>query len=421
MSAMHRVPAMLDTVLRDSVNAPSLPGHLVITQPGRIGLTIADDPASIAEEWKAFEKEADGTVFQSFAWQSAWMEHVAPHRLVTPAIVLGRDPLGSLLFILPLAVERRALGRTLIFLATDLCDYNMPLLAPDFAGRAGAGGFPALWREILSLLERDPRYRPDAVILEKMPETVGSQPNPLMALSLSDSPNGAHLTELRGCWDEFYREKRSSSTRRHDRSKRKRLGELGEVRVATPVTGTDVQETLTTLMAQKERAFARMGVRNLFGRPGYAAFFRALAADPANRDLVHISRLDIGGNVGAANFGLVHNRRYYHVLASYDDGPAAKYGPGAAHLLDLMEYAIGRGCDTFDFTIGDEDYKRNWSDRFVALKDHRAMLTWGGALSTVPAVCASAVKRTAKCSPYLWRWTIRTRAFLGRLRRISLS
>jgi CelD/BcsL family acetyltransferase involved in cellulose biosynthesis len=169
-------------------------------------------------------------------------------------------------------------------------------------------------------------------------------------------------------------------------------------------------------MAQKTRAFARMGVPNLFARPGYADFFRAIAADPANRDLVHVSRLDIGGKVGAANLGLVHKRRYYHILASYDDGPAAKYGPGAAHLLDLMDYAIGRGCDIFDFTIGDEDYKRNWADRFLVLKDHRAVITVGGALATVPATCVSNLKRAAKRRPLVWRWTIRLRALLGRLR-----
>lgn len=415
MSAMTR-PAGLHDILGETVDAPPSAGRVLAAERGRVELAVVDEFGSVAAEWQAFEQEAAGTVFQSFAWQSAWMRHVAPHSHVTPAVVLARDPSGSLLFILPLAVEKRGLSRILTFLATDLCDYNTPLLARDFAERAGDRDFREIWNEILRLLRCDPRYRPSAVVLEKMPETVGNQPNPLMALPVTPSPNGAHLTRLTGSWDEFYRAKRSSATRRHDRSKRKRLGELGEIRVTAPATDTEVQETLTTLMEQKTRSFARMGVRNLFGRPGYIDFFRALAADPANRDLVHISRLDIGGAVGASNFGLIYKRRYYHVLASYDDGPAAKFGPGASHLLDLMEYAVGRGCDTFDFTIGDEDYKRNWSDSFVALKDHRAPLSVTGVLATGPATCISAVKRVAKSSPVLWRWTTRIRSSLGRFR-----
>jgi CelD/BcsL family acetyltransferase involved in cellulose biosynthesis len=75
-------------------------------------------------------------------------------------------------------------------------------------------------------------------------------------------------------------------------------------------------------------------------------------------------------------------------------------------------YAIGRGCDSFDFTIGDEDHKRNWSDRLLALKDHHI---WGGALATFPATCVLTVKRIAKNSPRCWQVTVRSRALLGRL------
>ncbi len=198
MSATQTAPALLDPMLRDTVSAASRPGRRVIAQPVRVSLSIADDLAGLADEWQAFEQEADCTVFQAFAWQSAWMKYVAPHQMVTPAIVIGRDPAGALLFILPLAVEKQALCRSLIWLSTDLSDYNAPLLAKDFADRVGSENFPSIWRDILAILRRDARFSPDAVILEKMPEAVGAQPNPFMALSVIECPNGAHLTRLFG-------------------------------------------------------------------------------------------------------------------------------------------------------------------------------------------------------------------------------
>ncbi len=75
-----------------------------------------------------------------------------------------------------------------------------------------------------------------------------------------------------------------------------------------------------------------------------------------------MSRLDVGPTLAAANYGLIFRGRYYHVLASYDDGPVSRFGPGAAHLHDLMRYAIEHGCNEFDFTIGDEPYKHDWCD-----------------------------------------------------------
>ena len=57
------------------------------------------------------------------------------------------------------------------------------------------------------------------------------------------------------------------------------------------------------------------------------------------------------------------------MLASYDDSGISHYGPGALHLRELMAYAIGMGLKRFDFTIGDEPYKLEWSDTTLKLYD----------------------------------------------------
>ena len=108
----------------------------------------------------------------------------------------------------------------------------------------------------------------------------------------------------------------------------------------------------------------------MFERPGYRDFFLDMATGPQSARLTHLSRLDVGPMTAAANFGLMFRGRYYYVLASYDDGELARFGPGAAHLHDLMRYAIEHGCDVFDFTIGDEPYKREWCDAEIKLYDY---------------------------------------------------
>ena len=56
----------------------------------------------------------------------------------------------------------------------------------------------------------------------------------------------------------------SSETRRRDRTKRKKLAEFGEVRMVTPQEPAEIIRTLQTLIEQKSKSFARMGVANLF-------------------------------------------------------------------------------------------------------------------------------------------------------------
>jgi CelD/BcsL family acetyltransferase involved in cellulose biosynthesis len=158
-----------------------------------------------------------------------------------------------------------------------------------------------------------------------------------------------------------------------------------------------------------------MGVANLFAKPGYAEFYRALATDPATRHLVHVSRLDVGATSAAVNFGLTYRDCYYHMLASYDDGEVSRFGPGATHLLDLLHLAIDRGFRIFDFTIGDERYKRDWCDTELKLYDFIAAATWRGALVALPMLAAQRLKRRIKQTPVVWNLFSAGRALFGSL------
>ncbi|HZD92047.1 MAG TPA: GNAT family N-acetyltransferase [Pseudolabrys sp.] len=377
-----------------------------------ITIDVYDDLGAVEDVWRAFERLADGTAFQTFEWLSTWQQHIGAREGVRPAVVIGRDDDGAVLFLLPLAMTRRRYGRVLSFLGSELCDYNAPLLAPDFARRL-ADPMPLLQR-VLNTLRARCGY--DVVFFEKMPETVGAQANPFLKLSVMLHPSGSYQTRLGDDWDAFYREKRSTSTRQRDRGKRKKLGKFGAIGIVHPDTDADILATLDVLMAQKGKAFERMGVADMFAKPGYRDFYRAMATGPATRALTHVSRLQVGDEMAAVNLGLTFRDRYYYVLASYGDGEMSRFGPGAAHLRDLMEYAIGRGFGVFDFTVGDEPYKREWCGE-SPLYDHIAGANARGAVVAAGLREARALKRRIKRNPRLWQIALRAREVLGRLRR----
>jgi CelD/BcsL family acetyltransferase involved in cellulose biosynthesis len=385
--------------------------------PGDIRIDIYEDLAAIERDWRAFEPQADCTVFQSFDWLAAWQRHIGVLNGVTPAIVVGRDGAGAVQILLPLAVRKAGIVRELTWLGAELCDYNAPLLAANFSAQMDAKRFMALWQDIARCLQAHPRLRYDIVDLEKMPETVGAQQNPMRHLGGTMTPSGAYSTHLTGDWETFYTTKRSSATRRRDRTKRKKLSEFGALTFVTPADAGDILHTLDTLMAQKARSFAHMGVANLFAKPGHADFYRALAADPATRPLVHVSRLDVGTTAAAVNLALTYRGCYYHLLASYDDGELSRFGPGAAHLHDLLHYAIDHGFKVFDFTIGDERYKRDWCDTEMKLYDYIAPATWRGALVATPMLAGQRLKRWIKQTPVVWSAFSAARAFIGSLAR----
>jgi CelD/BcsL family acetyltransferase involved in cellulose biosynthesis len=377
-----------------------------------VTLRIGSDLSALAAEWRGFERTADRTVFQSFDWLATWQCTIGAPRGTLPAIVLGYDD-GQLLFVLQLAVETGERVRRLTWLGSDLCDYNAPLLAPHFCDRMSAERFALIWRDATRQLQREPRLRFDLIDLQKMPEMVGAQRNPFLDLSVNAHPSGAYVALLGADWETFYAAKRSAATRKRERRQLKHLAEHGEVRLVEAVTQDDIARTLATLIEQKSRAFARMGVDDLFARPGYRDFYLAMATDPAMRAIVHVSRLEVGATVAATNVGLKFRDCYYLVLSSYDDGEISRFGPGRAHLNELLRQAIADKFQRFDFTVGDEPYKRDWSDLELRLYDHLAAATLRGRLTMAGTTAFRRTKRYIKQSPTLWPIFSKARALAG--------
>lgn len=381
--------------------------------PWNVGIEISSDLALVADTWKEFEKTADCTPFQTFGWLTNWQRHVGIGRGTMPVVAIGRDKSGEILFILPLALETRKAVRQLTWFGVDLGDYNAPLLASDFSRHPASEDFISIWRFVVALLQRDSRYRFDVVDLPKMPERVGAQKNPFLQLGGTPNRSGAYIATLGTNWDEYFTSKRSASTRKTLRRKQKQLEAHGALTFSQGLDPDASAKTLDILIEQKSCAFARMGVENIFRRRGYPAFYRAVITDPDMRDIVNVSRLEVGATTAATTIALSHRQRFYLILSSYHAGDLARSGPGRTLLHELLRNSIERGFRYFDFTIGDESYKLDWADTKLVLHDHLAGHTFPGWL------VASAIKlfrnsiRFIKGNPLLWHVAVKVRSVIN--------
>jgi D-aspartate ligase len=381
-----------------------------------LSFSIYPSLESAEAEWRRFEQFADCTAFQSFDWLSTWYRHIGRHDGIKPVVVVARFANGETAFIAPLAVQPNVTARKLCWFGQDLCDYNAPLLAPDFSLRITPERFLAAWRDLRALIQDDPQLRHDWIELEKMPQLIGAQTNPFTHLDVSINPSGAHMTRLGDNWEAFYHGKRSSATRRRDRAKRRHMEEFGEIRFVSCTDRDDARRTLEELMDQKSRTLVLNGIPDIFARPGHREFFLDLASNPNLRHLFHVSRIEVGDTWAATNFAIVFGDCYYHVLASFNRNAAmSHYGPGALHLRELLAHAIELGLRRFDFTIGDEPYKKEWSDFSLQLYDHSTAATWRGWSANVSSVAWRRTKRFIKQNPLIWHHVSKLRSAVGSL------
>jgi CelD/BcsL family acetyltransferase involved in cellulose biosynthesis len=346
-----------------------------------IVLQVATELEAVERMWTAFEEHADCTVFQSFNWLFEWHKHIGAKTNIVPVIVSASTSRGDPLIILPLSIKKQGRLRRLTWLGDDLCDYNGPLLARDFASRASEQQFASLWQRILQSIRSDRRLNFDLVVLQRMPEWIGAQRNPFLTIPVLPNTFGAHVATLGTNWEEFYRVKRSSSDRKTDRRKFRNLAKHGELQFIEPSEPGDITRTMELLIRQKRESYARIQADDIFIRPGYREFFKAISVSPRLTGIVHVSRLDVGEKPVATGLGLCFKSCYYLVLSSYENNQLALHSPGRAHLCDIFRSAIGRKYKKFDFTIGDEPYKREWSDIEVRLFDLLEGATVSGRLT----------------------------------------
>jgi len=333
----------------------------------KIRLQLCSDLAAVEQIWREFQRDADCTVFQLFDWLSEWIRHVGQRRSAKPLIVLGFDASGQLLIILPLAIEGGRLLRRLTWLGSDVCDYNAPLLAENFSERVTPQQFARLWRDTVALMSANPLFQFDMIDMDKMPEIVGRQLNPFLHLSALRRNYSGHVARLGDNWERYYASKRSAQTRSRQRNKLKQLSKYGNTAFVEVLDPNGVRHTMDVLIEQKRKYCARNGYDDLFDRAEYREFFHAVTSNPKLRDVIHLSRLDVGATHAAIALGLRHNTHYYLLMSGYHEGPLSRLGPGGAHLLRLLDYAIGQKLERFDFTIGDESYKREWTDIEVGI------------------------------------------------------
>ncbi|MCC6947567.1 MAG: GNAT family N-acetyltransferase [Bradyrhizobiaceae bacterium] len=377
------------------------------------GIRVSGDLREVESAWRALEAGAAGTVFQTFDFAVAWQKSIGAAGNVRPAIVILSGDKGTLA-IFPLAVAGGVVRR-LTWLGQEIFDYLGPLLARDFAQSVPAERFAGLWREIRSLLQQDARFRHDMIDLRRMPEDIGGQRNPFLALGVAPHPSNGYVTTLRGTWDEFYQNHRSAKARKQDRSKLRRLEEFGPVDVFTAEDRAGAERLLDALFEQKAETFRRKGIGGFTEKPACRAFFRELALGPRTKGMAHLSALRVGERLAAVNLAVEHAGRYSLLQVSYDE-EFARCSPGAIHLTELFRRAIGRGLQEFDFLVGYQRLKHEWSDREIPLFDHVAPATIRGVLPAAATWLATTAKRHIKQNERLWTAFQNLRARVGAFR-----
>jgi CelD/BcsL family acetyltransferase involved in cellulose biosynthesis len=208
---------------------------------------------------------------------------------------------------------------------------------------------------------------------------------PLMARVVDTQP----LVEIGGDWDAYWA---GIPQKRNLKRVRRRLEELGEVRMVTVRDPADVAGAL--------REALRIEASGWKGRSGTALaqseagrrFYDELAHWAAARGWLRLELLMAGDAAVAFAFDLAAHGVRYSLKIGYDEAHA-KASPGRILLAEQVRAAFGEGLRRFDFAGSAQEFKMVWA---TDTRDYAEILVFGRGPAGRAAHAAEVARWTAR-------------------------
>jgi CelD/BcsL family acetyltransferase involved in cellulose biosynthesis len=342
--------------------------------------------------WRKLELTSHPHVFQTYEWLRFGQQTVGSNDLkVKPFIVVVMDAGDCPRVIFPLGVRRWMGAKVLEFLGGWYGDYLGPLI--DASWVTDVDRIRSAWKLVSKEL---PSY--DVRHFIKMPAKWGASGNPVLKVWKVVFQSNSYAASLPENIDSF-RSRLRSKFKADTKRQRRRLSAIGELTFDV-IDGFDGvrSKALDVMIEQKRKRCHSMGIPDIFSSQAIQGFYRNLSEKLGDGGRVHFSILRQGDNILAAHWGATYRDRFYYLMPTFTSEELGVYSPGRLLLENLVEWSIQSKLKIFDFTIGGEEYKKDWCDQEMPLFEHIRTVTPLG----LPYLLYICLRRYARRSERIW-------------------
>lgn len=325
-------------------------------------------------------------------WIRAWVEASG-----SDAVIIMLRKGGAPVFALALEVVREGPFAIAQFPSAEHANGNFPAVVPD-AGLVEEADIKAICSAVQA-------SRPDIdlISLQRQNPNHGNLENPLRKLAAMRSPNVSLAVDLRDGLEAALKRNGGRRKKKKFRHNQRKFDEIGGYRVIKASSPEEVDRLLDAFFMMKAARFAERGIPNVFAPLEVQTFFRRLYSS----SLVYGDRpfevkgIEINGELVA-----VHGMSINEHSVVCDFGGIVEMGanlsPGFFFDYLCIEEACNAGKSLYDFSVGDEPYKRSWCDVETWQFDTLLPLTAKGRAAWAITTARGHAVRLIKSNAVLW-------------------
>ena len=365
--------------------------------PGASAVSVSAASGEALADYVEFCRSALFAPAQSSGWVRHWTAQIAPDWLIATLTAEGRP-----VFVLALEIGRRGPLRVARFMGGRHANGNFVagdprwLLKPDVTS-------------IRSMLSAVRRARPeiDLIVLERLLPDLDGVANPLACLPHFPSPNLSLAVDLAGGFDALLARASGKRKRKKHRAQMRKFDAVGSHRRIEAKTADEVNRLLDAFFEMKEFRFRKMGIANVFGDNEVRAFFRALFIDALAEDRPSfvLHGLEVAGKLRAVTGSSRSGKRLICEFGAIADDDLGHTSPGDFLFFDNIQEACETGFSVYDFSVGDEPYKRLWCDIETQHFEVLVPLTPKGRMLALVLQQGARLKAFVKHNPTIWKLT----------------
>ncbi len=373
-----------------------------------LGVEVRDANAVTLQRYREDCSDARFMPAQSPDWVAAWAKH-APHPPIIARLCDGDGHLMSL----ALEVARQGRFGVARFIGDRHANGNFPALS-----RRVRDGLPGSHLQMLVDGIRHARPDIDLLVLERQVRNCGDQTNPLSGWPHGDSPNVSLAVDLEGGFDAVLERSSGKRKRKQHRSQARKLEAAGGYERRLAGSRAEAEAMLDAFFDMKAHRFALMGVQDVFAPDRVKASFRTLFGDAAemqNPGFV-LHGLEVAGRLRAVTGSSRVGERLICEFSSFADDELSEASPGRFLFYENIEDACSQELKIYDFSVGDEYYKRLWCDLETIQFDTFVPLTAKGRAAALTRAGIARAKRLINNNPRLWATAKAVRRRLALLR-----
>ena len=313
----------------------------------------------ISKYWSELEQKSTITCFQNYDWFKIWYEIFRKDSLKYQIKIICIFENSLPVAIFPFEIKKKFNLNILFWAGGNKSDYFYPIIKDDFIFNKDS--FNNLFNKIILKINAI-----DLIYLRRQINYFNSKKNPFVFyLNGNNEDSNVYIINIPDKWNIYTKNYLKKNFFKQNLRKIKKLKENGILRFVNSNDDNTCFFLLDKLFSYKNQQLKKKKIR-IFNDLDIS-FYRKIFENYKKKNQSLLSYLSLNNEILSIHFGLKQNNHFYYLIIAKNNSKFDIYSPSRLLISFLVRWSISKKVNIFDFTLGDEKYKSNWSNESLKI------------------------------------------------------